>query len=64
MARKAKSKQVVEIVLNPFDSGVSYDYFLKTLPKGKTATEYLKHFCSEEQLKWLEIELKHFKNKK
>ena len=50
-------------ITNPFDSGVSYKDFLKSLPKGKTATQHLKGKCSKEQLEWLEIELKQFKNK-
>ena len=49
--------------LNPFDKGVSYKDFLKTLPKGKTATQHLKGKFPKEQLEWLEVELKQFKNK-
>ena len=49
--------------LNPFDKGVSYKDFLKSLPKGKTATQHLKGKCSDAQLEWLELELTQFKNK-
>jgi len=60
--RSIKSQPLTE-VLNPFDSGVTYADFLKSLPSGKTATEALKNKCTPEQLEWLEIELKIFKNK-
>lgn len=60
MARKkAESKQVV----NPFDKGVSYADFLKALPEGVEPSEYLKGLCSDEQIEWLKIELKHYKEK-
>ena len=61
MAKKATTKVAI---VNPFDKGVTYPEFLKALPKGKTASEYLKGVCSEEQLQWLETELKTFKEKK
>ena len=64
MARKRSIKsQPLTEVLNPFDSGVSYADFLKSLPDGKTASEVLKNKCTPEQLEWLEIELKNYKNK-
>lgn len=50
--------------INPFDGGVSYDAFLKSLPEDKTATEHLKDVCSKDQLEWLEVELTQYKNKK
>lgn len=60
MARKkTESKQVV----NPFDKGVSYADFLKALPEGVEPSEYLKGLCSDEQIEWLKIELKHYKEK-
>jgi len=59
MARKKAAPKFV----NPFDKGVTYADFLKSLPKGKTATEHLKDKCTTEQLEWLETELKQYKNK-
>lgn len=63
MAKK-KAVAKVDAVVNPFDSGVTYAQFVKALPEGMKPSEYLKDVCSEEQLNWLEIELKHFKEKK
>tara|TARA_R110000744_G_scaffold375581_1_gene489132 strand:+ start:580 stop:756 length:177 start_codon:yes stop_codon:yes gene_type:complete len=57
----AKSKKVEFI--NPFDKGVTYEDFLKSLPKGKSISEHLKGKCSEQQIEWLKTELKQFKNK-
>jgi len=51
-------------VVNPFEKGVSYEDFLKALPKGKSVKVYLKGTCSDEQIEWLETELNHFKNSK
>ena len=59
----AKKRQPLTEVLNPFEVGVTYADFLKSLPNGKTATEALKNKCTPEQLEWLEIELKNYKNK-
>lgn len=58
------SLDVKKEIINPFDAGVSYKEFLKSLPKGKTASQHLKGVCSKEQLEWLELELKQFKIKK
>lgn len=63
MAR-AKKTVVSESVLNPFDKGVTYKDFLKALPEGMDASEYLKGVCSDEQIEWLKTELEHFKQKK
>lgn len=49
--------------VNPFDKGVSYEQFLKSLPRGKSISEHLKGKCSEEQIEWLKTELKQFKQK-
>ena len=57
----SKSKKIKFV--NPFDRGVTYEDFLKSLPKGKTATQHLKGKCSADQLEWLELELTQFKNK-
>ncbi len=46
--------------VNPFDKGVSYAEFLEAL--GKTSVkDYLKNICTEEQINWLENDLKHLK---
>ena len=57
----SKSKKVAFV--NPFDKGVTYEGFLKSLPKGKSISEHLKGKCSEIQIEWLKTELKQFKNK-
>jgi len=49
--------------INPFDAGVTYKDFLKSLPKGKSVAQHLKGKCSSEQIEWLKIELKNYKNK-
>jgi len=50
--------------LNPFSKGVTYEQFLKSVPKGKTVKDHLKGKCSKEQIEWLEDELNKFKNNK
>ena len=50
--------------LNPFERGVTYEQFLKSLPRGKSISEHLKGKCSQEQIDWLKTELKQFKTKK
>ena len=49
--------------INPFDRGVTYEQFLKSLPKGKSISAHLKGKCSNEQIEWLKTELKQFKQK-
>jgi hypothetical protein len=60
MAAKRVTKKAF---LNPFDRGVTYEQFLKSLPKGISITNHLKGKCSSEQIEWLKTELKQFKNK-
>lgn len=48
--------------VNPFDEGVTYEDFLKAIPKDKTVAEYCNKQLTAEELAWLEIELEHFKN--
>ena len=60
MATKKQSKVAF---INPFDRGVTYEQFLKSLPKGKSISEHLKGKCSNEQIEWLKTELKQFKKK-
>ena len=50
-------------LVNPFDTGVSYETFLKALGTTRIET-YLKDICSTEQIEWLKIEVEQFKNKK
>jgi len=49
--------------INPFDAGVSYSDFLKSLPKDKTVSQHLKGKCTNEQIKWIQTELKNYKKK-
>lgn len=49
--------------VNPFDRGVTYEQFLKSLPKGKSISDHLKGKCTQEQIEWLKTELKQFKQK-
>lgn len=62
-AKEEPKPKVERAFLNPFDKGVSYKDFLRSLPNGKTATKHLEGKCTDEELKWLEIELKNFKSK-
>lgn len=50
--------------INPFDAGVTYEDFLKSIPKGKTVEEYCDKKIEANQLEWLLVELEHFKNNK
>ena len=52
-----------KVFLIPFDRGVTYEQFLKSLPKGVSISNHLKGKCSQEQINWLKTELKKFKNK-
>ena len=68
MAKKAtvKKEKVVKdkaSFVDPFAPGVTYTDFVKAL--GNTAPkDYLKGKCTEDQIQWIEGELKQFKNKK
>ena len=42
-----------KVFLNPFDRGVTYEQFLKSLPKGVSISNHLKGKCSQEQINWL-----------
>jgi len=50
--------------LNPFSEGVSYEKFLKSVPKNKSVKDHLKGKCTPEQIEWLELELKNYNNNK
>ena len=58
MAEVKKKKFV-----HPFERGVTYEQFIKSLPKGKSIDEHLEGKCSVEQIEWLKTELKQFKQK-
>lgn len=46
--------------LNPFNKGVNYDMFLEA--KGKESVkDYCKGHLTDEQIEWLENDLKHYK---
>jgi len=49
--------------VDPFERGVTYEQFLKSIPKGKSISDHLKGKCSSEQIEWLKTELKQFKTK-
>ena len=57
------AKQVKPKFVNPFSEGVTYEAFLKSLPTGKSVSEYLKGKCTTEQIEWIESEIKNFKTK-
>lgn len=57
--KKAQSK-----FINPFNKGVSYKEFLEAIPKGKSIKDYVKGKLKEDQIKWLETEIKYYKQKK
>jgi len=59
-AEKAKKGFV-----NPFSSGVSYDEFIASIPKGKTIASYCKGKLEENEIDWISKEVaSHKKNKK
>lgn len=60
MTKEAAKKETK--VLNPFDVGVTYDSFLKSLGK-KSIKDALKGKCSEDQINWIETEVKQYKTK-
>lgn len=59
---KAKPK-AKKVYLNPFNEGVTYDAFLKSI-KGTTIAKALKDSCTPDQIAWLETEIESFKNNK
>ena len=59
----AKKTASAKAVVNPFDKGVTYEDFLKALPKGKKVADYLKEVCTADQIAWIETEIEHYKNK-
>lgn len=59
MAQKKTEKK--EVFVNPFEKGVTYEFFLKSLGKSNL-DDYMKNFeCSKDQLEWLKTELTEFK---
>jgi len=57
-----KKKETTKEVINPFDTGVTYDVFSKALGKEKVE-DYLKGVCDDAQIEWIKTELLNFKNK-
>lgn len=43
--------------VNPFDKGVTYEAFLKAIPKNTKVETYLKDICSDEQIEFILKEL-------
>ena len=48
--------------LNPFSPGVTYEAYLKELPKDTEVKNHLKGKVSDEQLNWLLNDLQNLKN--
>lgn len=46
---------------NPLNKGVTYEMFLNELGK-KNINTFLKNKCTKDQIDWLKIELKNYKN--
>lgn len=57
----AKSEKQTSEFLNPFDKGVNYKMFLDAIPSGTTVKDFCKGHLTEEQINWLEEDLKHYK---
>ena len=57
----ANSKNKEEFI-NPFDKGVTYDVFVKTMGR-KAVKTYCDGHLSDEQIEWIETEIKNYKNK-
>jgi hypothetical protein len=56
---KKEDKPKDKIFVNPFDMGVTYVQFLEA--KGvEPVKDYCKGYLSDEQIEWLENDLKHF----
>lgn len=49
--------------VNPFHFGINYDMFLDAM-KGKNAKEYCKGNLTDDQIEWLENDLKHYEENK
>ena len=48
--------------LNPFQKGVTYDKFLKAIPKGKSVKEYCKGNLENHEIEWIVTEINNYKN--
>lgn len=59
----AKQKKI-ESFVNPFNEGVSYEEFLKSIPNGITLKDYCKSELTKEQIEWLENDINHYKKNK
>lgn len=49
--------------LNPLTKGVTYEEFLKSIPKGKTLKNHLKGKLTSDEIEWIAEEIKNYKNK-
>ena len=58
-----KKKEVKKSFLNPFDKGVTYDSFLKSID-GTSISEALKSKCSKDEIEWIESEIKTYNKNK
>lgn len=58
--RKAQEETEATGFVNPFTPGVSYDDFLAAIPEGQTVDEYCENDLNQEELDFLNNELKHY----
>jgi hypothetical protein len=58
-----KKKEVKKSFLNPFNEGVSYCDFLKSID-GTSINEALKSKCSKDEIEWIELEIKTYNKNK
>lgn len=57
----AKQKEEIQEFVNPFNVGLSYDEFLKSIPKGIKLEDYLKGNLEKEQIDWIVSEINNLK---
>lgn len=63
MAKKETVNEVNTNFVDPFETGVTYEAFIKALGE-KTVSEYLSATHTKEQVEWIETEINNFKNNK
>lgn len=60
-----EKKQITEVsFINPFDSGVTYEQFLASIPEGVDVKEHCKNELTQDQIEWLEADLNIYINHK
>jgi len=61
-AKQTKAIKAVEPKVNPLDKGVTYEDFLKAIPKNSTVENYCKDMLEPNELQWVLSEIELFKN--